>query len=267
MQILQERKSSHMLTNNPELGLMSEVAQLDRLFAEPKDAIADFNFGEQTAAVFDNLLNRSVPFYQEIQRMTGEIAAEFAAPGTALYDLGCSTGTTLLALDKVVDPGVHFVGVDNSEEMLQKAREKMELASMKRSYDLMNADLNGRHIIQDASVVTLILTLQFVRPLYRAQVLESICQGLKKNGCLILVEKVTTSHTLLNRMFIDFYYDFKKRNHYSDLEIAQKREALENVLIPYRSEENRELLLQAGFQQVEEFFRWYNFTALVAVKG
>jgi len=118
----------------------------------------------------------------------------------------------------------------------------------------------------NASVVLLVLTLQFVRPLYRDKLVRRIADAVPENGALILVEKLTSSHTLLNRLFIKYYYDYKKRNGYSEVEIAQKREALENVLIPYRPEENAEMLMEAGFRHCEEFFRWYNFCGIVAVK-
>ena len=245
---------------------MRSQTQADALFAEPRALPADFVFDSETVSVFDNMVDRSVPFYQEIQRMTGEIAADFAVPGTSLYDLGCSTATTMLVLDKIVHPDVVFVGMDNSQDMLEKALLKMEASGTKRNYQLLHNDLHDNLFITNASVVTMVLTLQFVRPMYRAQILQNIYDGLQEGGCLILVEKVTSANTLINRLFIQHYYEFKKRNNYSDMEISQKREALENILIPYRPEENRELLLKTGFQHVEEFFRWYNFSAIVAVK-
>jgi tRNA (cmo5U34)-methyltransferase len=238
----------------------------DRLFADETVPIGDFEFGKETASVFDDMVDRSVPYYREIQRMSGELAADFAVPGSNLYDLGCATGTTLMLLDKMVDPGVRFVGVDNSDDMLDKARQKMEQAGVERAYDLVNADLNNCQFIENASVAVMILTLQFVRPLYRERTIRRVCEGLNDNGCLVLVEKITQQDSLLNRLFIKHYYEMKRRNGYSSTEITLKREALENVLIPYRFEENRDMLREAGFRQVEEFFRWYNFCGVVAVK-
>jgi tRNA (cmo5U34)-methyltransferase len=112
----------------------------------------------------------------------------------------------------------------------------------------------------------MLLTLQFVRPLYRERVMQRIYNGLNEQGCLLLVEKLTSGDTLFNRLFISYYYDFKRRNGYSETEITQKREALENVLIPYRLEENIELLKTSGFRRIECFFRWYNWCGLIAVK-
>ena len=145
----------------------------DKLFAEEKPIIEDFKFGKETASVFDDMVDRSVPFYREIQRMSGEIAADFGVPGTNLYDLGCATGTTMMIFDELVDPGVRFVGVDNSDDMLIKTRQKLEDRKMARAFDLVNADLNQGPLIENASVAVMILTLQFVRPMHRERVVRT----------------------------------------------------------------------------------------------
>ncbi|HET6725425.1 MAG TPA: carboxy-S-adenosyl-L-methionine synthase CmoA [Gammaproteobacteria bacterium] len=246
---------------NPE---ESETA-VDRVFAE-EQAASDFAFDNRTASVFDDMVSRSVPFYEEMQRMTTELAADFAVAGTNLYDLGCSTATTLLHLDPVIDTGVRFVGVDNSQEMLDKAAAKMAKAEVSRPYELKLADLHHDSVVENASVVIMLLSLQFMRPLYRERVMKRVYDGMTSNSALILIEKLTVGDSLINRLFIRHYYDLKRRRHYSDMEISQKREALENVLIPYRYEENRDLLRSAGFRHVETFFRWYNFGGMLAVK-
>jgi len=237
----------------------------DKIFRK-KQPIADFNFKKKTVQVFDDMLNRSVPFYQEIQRMSTEIAADFAVPGTNVYDLGCSTGNTLIALDKVLPPEVSFVGVDYSPDMLEKAREKLTQYKVTRPCEYICRDLDNGISIVNASVVVFTLTLQFVRPLKRQQLIQDIARGLNKGGCLILIEKVLCLDSKLNRLFINYYYTFKKRMGYSQMEIAQKREALENVMIPYRPEENRQLLLENGFTECDMFFKWYNFCGMLAIK-
>jgi len=232
----------------------------DTLFREDSNG-SDFNFGEATAEVFDDMLERSVPLYRELQRMTGEIAAEFAADRTNVYDLGCSTGTTLNALGNAIKKKVTLIGVDNSKAMLEKTRKNLN-----HPCDLLHADLNKTIQIKNASVVILNLTLQFVRPLNREKLIQKIYAGLHKNGCLILVEKVLGNDSLFNSEFIKFYYEMKKRNGYSEMEIARKRETLENVLIPYRVDENIELLKKSGFPHIDIFFKWYNFCGFLAVK-
>ncbi len=238
---------------------------VDRVFAE-EQATSDFSFDQRTAAVFDDMVSRSVPFYEEMQRMTAELAADFAVEGTTLFDLGCSTGTTLVQLDAVIDPGVRFAGVDNSPQMLEQARAKLEARKLAHPYELRLADLHQDVPVENASVVVMILSLQFMRPLHRERVMRRIHAGMIENSALILVEKLTVPDSLVNRLFINHYYDLKRRRHYSEMEISRKREALENVMIPYHLDENRSLLRAAGFRHVETFFRWYNFGGMVAVK-
>lgn len=238
----------------------------DEIFKKNMTTIADFTFGEKVASVFDDMLDRSVPFYREIQRMIAEMAADFAVEGTNIYDLGCSTGTTLLNLGQNISGKVKFIGIDYSEDMLARCKQKFVEHHFSREHELICADLNQGINIGNASVVIMVLTLQFIRPLNREKVIGSILKGLNENGCLILVEKVLGEDSVFNRLFIKYYYDFKKRNGYSELEIAQKREALENVLIPYKLLENRELLLKEGFRYCDVFFKWYNFCGMVAVK-
>jgi tRNA (cmo5U34)-methyltransferase len=242
-------------------------AAADRVFATARPA-TDFSFNKEVTAVFDDMLDRSVPYYGEIQRMVAELAVDFAQPGTKVYDLGCSTANSFLNIDRLMPPGndVHFVGFDNSTEMLAKARAKLAAAKFTRPVTLQEADMNAGVDTPDASVVMMVLTLQFIRPLYRERIVRSIYEGLQENGCLIVVEKVLGEHSTFNRLFIKHYYEMKARNGYSEMEIAQKREALENVLIPYRLEENKELLRGAGFRQVDVFFKWYNFCGIIAIK-
>lgn len=237
----------------------------DEIFRGDAD-LADFAFTETVASVFDDMLDRSVPFYQEMQRMIAEMAADFAVPGTSIYDLGCSTGNTLLHLDASVSQDVQLIGVDYSEEMLRRCRHKLEERGLKRAHKLVCADLNHGVEIRNASIVLMVLTLQFVRPLYRDILVREILKGLVDRGCVIIVEKVLGEDSLFNRLFIKYYYDLKKRNGYSETEIARKREALENVLVPYKLLENREMILRAGFRYCDVFFKWYNFCGIIAVK-
>ena len=237
----------------------------DDIFREV-DRVNDFKFDDTVASVFDDMVSRSVPMYGEIQRMMAELASDFAVEGTNVYDLGCATGTTLIGLDKVLKDGIKFVGVDESSEMLEKCRSNLQNAGFNHEFELVPADLNKGVLIENASVVVMCLTLQFVRPLYREKLVSDILRQLNPNGCLILVEKVIGESSLFNRLFIDKYYDFKRRNNYSEMEISKKREALENVLIPYRLFENIELLSRSGFRETDVFFKWYNFSGVIGLK-
>ncbi|MCB1102422.1 MAG: carboxy-S-adenosyl-L-methionine synthase CmoA [Kiritimatiellae bacterium] len=238
----------------------------DTLFAEATQAVRDFAFDHQVAQVFDDMVDRSVPFYSEIQRMISEISADYMVEGTRVYDLGCATGTTIAAMASATGKDVHFVGLDNSSDMLHQCEVKLKQAGIPQPYTCQLADLNGPLELANASVVVLVLTLQFVRPLHREHLIRSIYEGLNDQGCLILVEKVLGESSTFNRQFIEYYYQMKRSHGYSETEIARKREALENVLIPYTLSENHHMLERCGFQQHDVFFKWYNFCGLVAVK-
>jgi tRNA (cmo5U34)-methyltransferase len=238
----------------------------DQIFREQNQKAEDFKFGTAVANVFDDMVNRSVPFYGEMQRMMAEQAAHYVAAGTDVYDLGCATGTTLIGMNTTIAEDIRFIGIDDSPEMLSKCQNKLEKAGFKRPFELRVADLNQTVEISNASVAILCLTLQFVRPINRAKLLKSVFDGLNSGGVLILVEKILAEDSVFNRDFIEYYYNYKRCNHYSEMEIAQKREALENILIPYKLSENITLVLDTGFANCEAFFKWYNFAGLIAVK-
>ncbi len=238
----------------------------DEVFRDEIEKASDFKFGANVARVFDDMVNRSVPFYGEIQRMMAELAADHAKEGADVYDLGCSTGTTMIGMDTMVQQDIRFIGIDDSQEMLDKCKSKLMELGFSRPYELRCADLGQGVKISNASVVVLCLTLQFVRPIYRERLLKDIYDGLNPGGVLILVEKILAEESNFNRDFINYYYNYKRRNNYSEMEISQKREALENVLVPYKLTENISLLRDKGFNHCEVFFKWYNFAGLIAVK-
>jgi tRNA (cmo5U34)-methyltransferase len=246
---------------------MKNKENLDKVFSEEIKKPSDFKFGATVANAFDDMVERSVPYYNEIQRMIIELAAEHALPNTNVIDLGCSTGTTMIGLNPFVNDNIKFVGIDDSAEMLKKCNLKLQEANFNREYELILGDLHQEDKIENASVVILCLTLQFVRPIYREKLLKRIFDGLVPGGVLIISEKVLAEDSLFNRNFIKYYYDYKRRNQYSEMEISQKREALENVLIPYKLSENITMLREAGFSHTETFFKWYNFSGFIAIKN
>jgi len=199
--------------------------------------------------------------------MIAELALGFVKDDGTIYDLGCSTGTTLLMLAaKLKGRRVRLIGIDFSRAMLERAKAKFEEASFPDAVTWKQCDLNSDCEFQSTDVFIMNLTLQFIRPIYRERLIANIYNSLKPGGCLILVEKVLADNSLLARRYIEQYHDFKKRMGYSELEIAQKREALENILVPYRISENLTLLRQNGFTETDIFFRWYNFAGFIAIK-
>jgi tRNA (cmo5U34)-methyltransferase len=238
----------------------------DQVFNNNENPASDFKFDKEVVTVFDDMVLRSVPFYAEIHRMIAELTRDFAVKNTNVYDLGCSTGATLVNLDKALPQNIHFVGIDNSAEMLKSCEANLKAAGVERKVSYQNQDLNSNVRLTNPSVVILCLTLQFLRPLNREKIIRKIYDSLPENGAVILIEKILTEHSICNRLFIEHYYQFKMRNGYNEIEISKKRESLENVLVPYKLSENEELLTASGFRFIEVFFKWYNFAGLIAIK-
>lgn len=238
--------------------------EADVLFTTGKPARGSFVFDERTANVFDDMVSRSVPFYGEIQRMIVELANLYGCSKSNIYDIGCSAGTTIFNLATRMDhEDVKLVGIDASEPMLARARAK------NRCHDVLwiNGDLNQPFAIENASVVIVNLTLQFVDPAKRESVLATIYDGLNEDGCLILVEKTISEHEQLRAPMEKFYYHYKARNNYSQGEITRKKTALEGILIPHTCEQNLSLLKRSGFSAMDIFFKWYNFCGIIALKN
>lgn len=241
----------------------------DQVFIEQKGTINDFEFNDQVVEVFDDMVNRSVPFYSEQQRMINEIGKVFSTSGTNIYDLGCATATTLINLCQDADPSIRLIGFDNSKPMIERAQQKISEHGYENRIEVRYGDFNGdldSIDLNNASLVLMCWTLQFVRPLRRDKLIKKIYDSLSKGGALLITEKILTNHSLLNRYFIKYYYDYKTRKGYSTEEIVNKREALENILVPYRVEENFELLRRNGFETVDTFFQWYNFAGFICIK-
>lgn len=245
---------------------MAERMNKDRLFHEHNSAPNSFTFNDKVAEVFDDMLARSVPNYHQVIAMTGDLLKKFLKEGDIVCDLGCSTGQALITLAQQLRPQkLCFLGLDNSPAMLKKARLKAELYSLKKTIDFQLADIISAEL-PSCGAFTLNYTMQFLRPLQRQDFLKKIYTALRPGGVLIMAEKTISSHTAINEAFIELYHNFKRDQGYSELEIARKRESLENILIPFSIPENLDLLADAGFSHIEPFCQWYNFIAIIALK-
>ncbi len=233
----------------------------DKVFE--KSIKKQFEFDEEVASVFDDMLNRSVPFYKEMQRLTINFALNYLEENDTVYDLGCSTASTLIELAKHSSKKFNLIGIDNSSAMLARAENKCKAFGV--DIKLLNEDLHNIDY-DNAKLVISNYTLQFIRPLQREKLVKKIYENLEENGVFIFSEKVISSDKVLGKQYIDEYYEFKKNQGYSEFEIAQKREALENVLIPYTDEENKKMILDAGFSHCETLFKWVNFATFIAIK-
>ena len=242
----------------------------DQLYAHPLETIVDFAFDEQVVGVFSDMMNRSVPGYATVIKSLGILAARFAQPNTVCYDLGCSLGAATLAMHQQVrQPNCRFIAVDNSPAMLQRCREHLQVAaSLDESeprIDLVCADILDIEI-QNASVVVMNFTLQFIAPEQRQALLQKIYAGLKPGGVLLLSEKIALADDASEQRLTDWHHDFKRANGYSDLEVSQKRSALEKVMRPEPLALHQQRLRQAGFSEVQPWFQCFNFISMVAIK-
>ncbi len=222
-----------------------------------------FEFDEAVASVFDDMLDRSVPYYKQSLELTNNFVLKYVEKDDKVFDLGCSTASTLISLAQKSAVPLKLIGVDNSDAMLARARRKTNAFNL--DIDLICDDIFDINI-SDAKVVIANYTLQFIRPLQREKLISKIYDGLEDGGIFIFSEKIIYDDKILNKHCIDEYYDFKKTQGYSEFEISQKREALENVLIPYSEDENKKMIKEAGFKSCQTIFKWVNFATFIAFK-
>ena len=232
----------------------------DRVFT--KDINKKFEFDEAVASVFDDMLSRSVPFYKEVQSLIIEYISLNAKNQSRVLDLGCSTAQFLLELNRKVK-NLELIGVDNSKPMITQAKNKA--LAYGANIELILDDIKNIEF-SNLDFVVSNYTLQFIRPINRPKVVNKIYNWLNKDGIFIFSEKVVFENKKLDKDIIDIYYNYKKKQGYSEVEIAKKREALENVLIPFTINENILMCKEAGFRSVETIFQWANFVTFVAIK-
>jgi tRNA (cmo5U34)-methyltransferase len=233
----------------------------DKIFEQPIKK--QFEFDEDVAAVFDDMLSRSVPHYDEMLNLTTSFALKYTKANSIVYDLGCSTATTLINIGKNSNDNLNLIGIDTSNAMLKQAAHKSKAYGI--DIELIEDDIFNLEL-KNSNVIISNYTLQFIRPLKREKLIKKIYDSLEVGSIFIFSEKVITDNKILNKQFIDEYYKFKKTQGYSEFEISQKREALENVLIPYSYEENKKMILDAGFKNFDCIFKWINFATFIAIK-
>ena len=237
----------------------------DNIFASPLSEIVDFVFDDKVVDVFPDMINRSVPGYGTIINLIGIIAEQYAKPNTRLYDLGCSLGAASLSMrHRLTKTGCEIVSVDNAEAMIERLDKILLRDNSKTTMKTLCADIQDVEI-SNASVAVMNFTLQFIPLDERKSIMTKIYNGLNEGGCLIISEKLAFTENE-NEIQIDLHHAFKKSNGYSDLEIAQKRSALENVLIPETKETHIQRLKETGFTQVFPIFQCFNFASFIAIK-
>jgi tRNA (cmo5U34)-methyltransferase len=238
----------------------------DRVFARKRRQIQPFSFNREVAEVFDDMLVRSVPLYKESLYRQADLVRRFFQAGTRIYDLGCSHGNLGVRLQAVFK-GIPFtlVGVDTSRPMLEKYRKRLGPPEPGRCIHLVCGAMEDI-CITNASVVVINLTLQFLDPSKREDLIQRLFSGMVPGGILLLMEKTVHPEPAMHHLQLEVYQQFKRENGYSNLEISQKRDALEKVLIPDTLDTHFQRLHRAGFSQVDVWLKWFNFSAVMAVK-
>lgn len=237
----------------------------DRLFSRRRRPVEPFRFDERVVEVFDDMLERSVPLYRESLLSQAQLTRRFHNPGGRIYDLGCSNGNFGMTLRREMgETDFALIAVDSSAPMLETYRRRLEEAGESR-IDLVEADVREVDFAP-ACVVVVNLTLQFVPQADRQGLLQKIHDALRPGGVLLLTEKVMHGDAALNDLQQEFYDRFKAENGYSHLEISQKREALEDVLVPETLDAHLERLQGLGFAGCDVWLKWFNFASIIARK-
>lgn len=244
----------------------TDTPQHDSIFAEPMGQIARFSFDESVANVFPDMIKRSVPGYAAILSMIGDISERYAQENSYCYDLGCSLGAATLAMRHGIKvPNCEIISLDNSAAMIERCQPIIDADTQDIPVHLKCADISQVEI-KRASIVILNFTLQFIEPDAREALLRKIYDGLLPGGILILSEKIHFDNPPHQELMTDLYHNFKRVNGYSDLEIAQKRTALENVLRSDSIDTHRQRLSRCGFSSADLWFQCFTFCSLIAIK-
>ena len=243
-----------------------EQPKRDDLFANPLGNVPRFVFDKAVVDVFPDMIQRSVPGYQTIINLCGELAARFVQPNSNCYDLGCSLGASSFAMQReIAQPGVRIIAVDNSAAMLERCHLLLKSTVSDVPVELLEADICDIEI-SNASLVVMNFTLQFIAVEKRQALLEKIYAGLNPGGCLVISEKLLFEPEPLNTLLSELHHQFKRAQGYSDLEISQKRDSIENVLIPETLDAHIQRIKACGFNSASPWFQCFNFASLVAVK-
>jgi len=252
--------------NKKRTSSSTDSSKPDQLYSRPREAITNFAFDESVVDVFEDMIGRSVPGYSTLLSMFPVLSRYFVTGNSCCYDLGCSLGASTLAMIQGIDSeNVSVIAVDNSPAMLEKCKVILDEHASQVKVDVREADVCNVDIV-NASMVVMNFTLQFIQESLREDLIQSIYTGLNKGGVFVLSEKIKTEKDIEENRLVSLHHAFKKANGYSDLEISQKRSALENVLVPETIEKHTQRLKSAGFSEVLVWFQCFNFVSFIAIK-
>ena len=251
---------------NNTITIKCDMKKQDNIYKKPQKKISPFEFNKNVVDVFDDMIHRSVPLYKETILRLVQLSEKFYIDNSNIYDLGCSNGNFgITFLQEMGKKPFHMIAVDNSKHMLEAYRKRLE---EKPNGDFIELILENilNVPLENASVVVINLTLQFLPRKERDNIIRNIFQALCPGGILLITEKVVHSDEEMTALQQEFYFRFKRENGYSNLEISQKRDALENVLIPETVEKHVERFEKAGFKHIDMWQKWFNFTAFICRK-
>jgi len=238
----------------------------DTIYAQAYENISDFQFDEKVAGVFNDMIRRSVPGYGQIINTLGDFANTYVSPDSNIYDLGCSLGAATLSIRRRIDNrNCKIIAVDNSESMIQRCRENLTAYVSETPVDLVCGDIRDIKI-ENASMVVLNFTMQFLAQKDRESLLRNIYKGLKPGGILVISEKLNFKDESIQSLLVDLHLDFKRANGYSELEISQKRSSLEHVMKPDTLTQHEVRLKKQGFKHFNVWFQCFNFASMIAIK-
>ncbi|GAC29363.1 carboxy-S-adenosyl-L-methionine synthase CmoA [Brumicola pallidula] len=242
-------------------------ASPDKIYQNPQNKVDDFSFNRQVVDVFPDMIERSIPGYAKIIDGVGRLAAKFTVPKSNVYDLGCSLGAVSLSIAKHNQQhDIQIIGVDNSSAMVERCQRHVDSYTYANPIHIKEADIVDFDL-NNASVIVMNFTLQFIQPKRRDALMIKLFDALIPGGVLILSEKIKLSHEVMDSAIVDLHHDFKRENGYSDLEISQKRTALENVMILDEYSLHQKRLLKTGFEAVSIWYQQLNFVSFFAIKG
>ncbi len=239
----------------------------DTVYAKQNEMLVDFVFDDNVAHVFPDMIRRSVPGYDAIIPLLGVFAERYARQDSNIYDLGCSLGAATLAMRRrITQSGCRIIAIDNSESMVAQCLSHIEADQSPVPVEIMCDDILDIKI-ENASIVVINFTLQFIKPELRENLLNNIYAGLNEDGVLLIADKIVFDNVQEGNFQIDMHTQFKRANGYSELEIAQKRTALENILVPDTIEQHKQRLNRVGFKEVNIWFQCFNFAGICAIKS
>jgi tRNA (cmo5U34)-methyltransferase len=247
---------------------MSKIdkTKTDNIYANQLDKIESFSFNQKVVDVFPDMISRSVPGYEAIINGVAELATLFVQPNTRIYDLGCSLGAVTLAMAKSIrEKPIKIIGVDNSSAMVKRCAEKVSAFSFANNVEIIEGDINDFEC-ENASFIVLNFTLQFIEPDKRQALINRLYHTLNHGGVLIVSEKLKHQDSRINEAIVHMHHNFKRNNGYSDLEIAQKRSALERVMLLDTQQTHHQRFDKAGFASSSLWFQQLNFASFMAIK-